>query len=171
MVHYFLFMKKIIAIASIFLFTVNLLASIVSAQSSNTEPVSLEEALAMAPELDKKILIDVYAAWCPYCQRMHSEVYTDQEVLEAISNHFIWVKINVESDNLVNYRGREMTEAEFASALNNRNIPTTYFLNQNGEILGVQPGYIEEGVFSNLLNFVGSDAYLIQSFDEYLQQL
>jgi thioredoxin-related protein len=140
------------------------------AQNSTVQPVSLEQALQMAPQQDKKILIDVYAAWCPYCQRMHSDVYTHQDVLDAISDYFIWVKINVESDNKVNYMGAEMTEAEFARALNNRNIPTTYFLNQSGEILGVQPGYIEEGTFSNLLNFVGSNAFLNQTFDEYIQQ-
>lgn len=146
-----------------------ILAPATVAQDHHVEPVSLEQALQMAPERNKKILIDVYAAWCPYCQRMHSDVYTNQHVLDAISEHFIWVKINVESDNTVNYLGTEMTEAEFARALENRNIPTTYFLSQTGEILGVQPGYIEETMFSSLLNFVGSDAFLHQTFNEYLE--
>ncbi|MCC5940480.1 MAG: thioredoxin family protein [Balneolaceae bacterium] len=138
-------------------------------QSSQVEPVSLEQALRMAPEQEKKILVDVYAAWCPYCQRMHSEVYVDSDVVEAINEHFILVRINVESDETVSYLGNEMSEAEFARALENRNVPTTYFLNHEGAIIGAQPGYLEEGVFSNLLNFVGSDAFLTQTFDEYLE--
>ncbi len=131
------------------------------------EPISLEEALKIAPESGKKILIDVYAEWCPYCQRMHSEVYKDGAVLEAITEHYVWVKINVESDRMVNYHGNEMTEAEFARALENRNVPTTYFLDKEGSILGSQPGFIEADMFSNLLNFVGSDQYLVQSFQDY----
>jgi thioredoxin-related protein len=163
-------MKKnlFIVLGALLPFIINV--PVLFAQNSTVQPVSLEQALRMATQQDKKILIDVYAAWCPYCQRMHSDVYTDQDVLDAISDYFIWVKINVESDNKVNYMGTEMTEAEFARALNNRNIPTTYFLNQSGEILGIQPGYIEEGTFSNLLNFVGSNAFLNQTFDEYIQQ-
>lgn len=130
-------------------------------------PVTLEEALNEAAREGKKILIDVYAEWCPFCQRMHSDVYTSEEVLEAISDHYIWVKINVESPSPVSYFGSEMTEAQFASALENESVPTTYFLNSEGAIIGSQPGFIEADVFAALLKFVGSDAYLEQSFQEY----
>lgn len=138
------------------------------AQDTQREPVTLEEALKAAPLENKKILLDVYASWCPYCQRMHSDVYTNQAVMDAISDYYLWVQINVESDELVNYQGTEMTESEFARALDNKNIPTTYFMNEEGAIIGVQPGYLEAEVFSNLLNFVGSDAFLNQSFEEYV---
>ena len=131
------------------------------------EPVELEEALKLASETGKKILVDVFAEWCPYCQRMHSDVYTDENVLEAITDYYIWVRINVESDEKVDYHGNEMTEAEFASALENRSVPTTYFLDSEGSILGSQPGFIDASMFSSLLNFVGSDEYLNQTFQEY----
>lgn len=137
--------------------------------TDGVKPVPLELALKMASDSEKKILIDVYAAWCPYCQRMHSDVYTDSAVIDAISEHFILVQINVESDEKVSYHGNEMTQAEFARALENRNVPTTYFLNHEGAIIGSQPGYLDEGIFSNLLNFVGSDAFLTQTFDEFLE--
>lgn len=131
------------------------------------EPVELEEALKLASETGKKILVDVFAEWCPYCQKMHSDVYTDENVLEAITDYYIWVRINVESDEKVDYHGNEMTEAEFASALENRSVPTTYFLDSEGSILGSQPGFIDASMFSSLLNFVGSDEYLNQTFQEY----
>jgi thioredoxin-related protein len=137
--------------------------------SAGAESVTLEEALKLAPETGKKILVDVYATWCPYCKRMHSEVYPSDEVSKAISDYFLLVKIDVEGSEEVNYFGERMTEAQFAQALDNKNVPTTYFLNQEGAILGVQPGYLEPDVFSSLLQFVGSDAYLNQSFSEYSQ--
>ncbi len=99
---------------------------------------------------------------------MHSDVYPSEPVQRAISEYFIWVKIDVESTEMVNYHGNEMTQAEFARALENENVPTTYFLNDEGAIVGVQPGFLSEEVFTNLLNFVGSDAYLNQSFSEYM---
>lgn len=137
--------------------------------SAGAESVTLEQALELAPETGKKILVDVYATWCPYCKRMHSEVYPSDEVSKAISDYFLLVKIDVEGSEEVNYFGEMMTEAQFARALDNKNVPTTYFLNQEGAILGVQPGYLEPDVFSSLLQFVGSDAYLNQSFSEYSQ--
>lgn len=141
--------------------------SVLPAQPVEGEPLSLKDALALAASENKKILVDVYAEWCPYCQRMHEEVYPSEEVLSAISTHFLWVKINIESDENVNYLGTDMTEAEFARALQNENVPTTYFLNPEGAVIGTQPGFIPSDTFSDLLNFVGSDAYLEESFEEY----
>lgn len=159
-------MKKILAVVSILVFQL-FSANLLIAQNDTVKPVSLQQALDLAAETERKILIDVYAEWCPYCQRMHSEVYKDEGVLNAIDSYFIWVKINVESDNTVSYLGNEMTESQFARALGNESVPTTYFLNNEGAILGKQPGYIEEDMFSKLLNFVGSDSFLTQTFQEF----
>lgn len=163
-------MKNRITTPLILILLLGLSVQQIFAQNSNPEPVSIAEALEKAADTGKKILIDVYAEWCPYCQRMHSDVYRDDEVLEAISSHFIWVKINVESDDKINFQGSEMTEAQFARALDNENVPTTYFMNNEGAILGLQPGFIEADMFSNLLNFVGSDAFLSQTFQEYMER-
>lgn len=160
-------MKRI----SLFITTLFLLIfpALATAQDSSQaiQPLPLEQALELAPEQGKKILVDVYATWCPYCQRMHSEVYPSEQVQEAISEYFILVKIDIESEEMVNYHGEEMTEAEFAQALENENVPTVYFLNDEGAIIGQQPGFLKKDVFASLLNFVGSDAYLDQSFQEY----
>ena len=144
-----------------------LLPALSFSQNQQAEPISLQRALELAPEEGKKILVDVFASWCPYCQRMQSEVYPSEGVQKALTDYFLWVRIDVESDAKVKYHGEEMTQAEFAKALENQNVPTAYFLNSEGAILGKQPGYIKEDVFTNLLNFVGSDAYLDQSFQDY----
>lgn len=154
--------------SSIVLITIILLSPVyLLAQNAEIKPITLEEALIRASQEDKKILIDVYASWCPFCQRMHSDVYTDNNVLSAISDHYLWVKINVESEDMVTYMGSEFTEAQFARALDNENVPTTYFMNDEGAIIGAQPGFLEAEVFSNLLNYIGSDAFLSKSFDEF----
>lgn len=131
------------------------------------DPVTLEEAISMAPSSGKKILIDVYVEWCPYCQRMHANTYSNEEVLHTISEHFLWVRINAESNEMVNYHGTELTMANFARALENRSYPTTYFMNEDGNIIGVQPGYFEADVFTELLRFVGTDAFLRMDFESF----
>ena len=160
-------MPFLLVSALLLLLTTNARGQNMDAGVVETAPVTLAEALNEASRGGKKILIDVFAEWCPYCQRMHSDVYTSEEVLEAISDYFIWVKIDVESPSPVSYYGTEMTEAQFASALENESVPTTYFLNSEGAVIGSQPGFIEADVFAALLKFVGSDAYLEKSFQEY----
>lgn len=148
------------------LFLVLLSAEGVTAQDS-IEWVSVEEALERAEEEEKLILIDVFAPWCPYCQRMQEEVYPDSHVEEAIDTYFLPVRISVESEDPVRFMNREFTQAEFARALRYQNVPTTYFMNARGEVVGQQPGYLPEEVFTSLLRYVGSGAYETQSFEEF----
>lgn len=133
----------------------------------NLNPTELDTALESAKESGKKVLIDVYAEWCPYCEKMHTEVYTETDVIEAVNEYFYLVKINIESENEVNFLGNRMTEIEFAKMLNSSSLPTTYFMNSDGELLGMQPGLLPADVFEDLLTFVGSDSFESLSFEEY----
>lgn len=140
-------------------------SAISTGQSLN--PTALESALISAKESGKKVLIDVYAEWCPYCEKMHTEVYTETDVIKAVNEHFYLVKINIESQNEVNFLGNRMTESDFAKMLKSSSLPSTYFMNSSGELLGMQPGLLPADVFEDLLTFVGSDSYESLSFEKY----
>ncbi|MEX0994800.1 MAG: thioredoxin fold domain-containing protein [Balneolaceae bacterium] len=127
----------------------------------------MERALELAAENNKTILIDVYAEWCSYCQRMQDEVYPDLEVRQIIREYFIPVRVNVDSKQTLKYLDRSFTQEEFSRALENRSTPTYYFMNEKGEVVGRQPGYMPADVFSSLLEFVGSGAYRTQTYDEF----
>lgn len=138
-----------------------------SAQEKELTSYPLQDALELAGENDKKVLIDVYAEWCPYCGRMHSETYTDSDVIDTINSYFVLVKINIESDSKLNYLGQDFTEQQFSAYLQNSSLPTTYFMEPNGDLLGMQPGLIPADMFSLLLEFVGADIYKTQSFEDF----
>lgn len=151
----------------IWLTAVLLAATATVSVGQSLNPTALESALDSAKESGKKVLIDVYAEWCPYCEKMHTEVYTETDVIEAVNEHFHLVKINIESQNEVNYLGNRMTESEFAKMLKSSSLPTTYFMNSSGELLGMQPGLLPADVFEDLLTFVGTDSFESISFEEY----
>lgn len=156
---------KTIKIISFILFIV--FFSTVEGHTQSLNPTALDTALESAKSNDKKVLIDVYAEWCPYCEKMHTEVYTETDIIEAVNEHYYLVKINIESQNEVNYLGNRMAESEFAKMLKSSSLPTTYFMNGEGELLGMQPGLLPADVFEDLLHFVGSDAFESFTFDEY----
>lgn len=156
-------MKFVKVTAALFLFT---LVSI-NATGQSINSTELDRAIEIASQNDKKVLIDVYADWCPYCEKMHNEVYTETGVIEAVNEHFYLVKINIESENTVNYLGKKMSEQEFSAMLNSSSLPTTFFMNGNGELLGMQPGLMPADVFEDLLHFVGSNAFESISFEDY----
>jgi len=133
--------------------------------------MELEEAMETAKLEDKKVLLDVFAVWCPYCRKMHNDVYPNENVSEAVNDHFILVHIDIESQEKVTFLDKNITQAQFANALRSQSTPTTYFMNHDGEILGHQPGLLSAEVFESLLRYVGSDAYLDQSFEEFSDQL
>jgi len=134
-----------------------------------TDPVwySLQEAQQMAKETGKKVLIFGMAEWCPYCRRMRTEVYPNKAVQDTLLNYFYPVIIDNESTEQVVFNGEEVTEQELAYALRLRSLPTHYFINAEGKVLGAQPGFLPADVFQKLLSFVGSDSYSTMKFDEY----
>lgn len=164
---YLFSMKKIL---SLLVFITLLTTGVLSAQqtdSAETKWVSMEDALLLARESGKKILIDVYDQGCPYCRRMHSQVYPSSEIVDVIDNYFIGVRVDVNSDATLKYLGQQFTEKQFASALRITGVPTAFFMNGDGEIIGQQPGFIPAETFLKLLKFVGSDAYMTQSFSDF----
>lgn len=136
---------------------------------TETEPVwyPLEEAQQLAKETGKKVLIFGMAEWCPYCRRMRTEVYPNKGVQDTLLKYFYPVIVDNESSEKVVFNGEEVTEQELAYALRLRSLPTHYFINAEGKVLGAQPGFLPADVFQKLLSFVGSDSYSTMKFDEY----
>ncbi len=145
----------------------------VRAQEATSPPASeigwtgVDHALQLASAGDKLVLIFVYAEWCPYCHRMWEEVWPDERVGEQVRRYFVPVPINIDSDDPVHFQGHTFTESEFSRALQNESVPTVYFMNTNGEIVGRQPGFLPAELFARLLEYVGSGAYETQTFDEF----
>lgn len=129
---------------------------------------SMEDAQLKAEQEGKKVLVFGYAVWCTYCRKMDKEVYTDTTVQREISEHFYPVRLNTESDNIIVFNGEEVKEGELAAYFRLTSLPTHYFVDEKGEILGTQPGFLPSQVFNPLLKYVGTDAYARMSFDKFM---
>lgn len=131
---------------------------------------SMKEAQRLAMENGKKVFIYAMAEWCGYCKKMEREVYPDQEVIKTLDTYYYPVILNIESDKTIVFNNETMTEQQFARKFRISATPTFFFLNEKGEILGAQPGYIPADTFNSLLTYVGTDTYAEMKFEEYLEQ-
>jgi len=131
--------------------------------------LGMEEAQERAAAEDKKVMVYAEASWCTYCNKMEREVFTDKEVQQVVSTYFFPVKVDIESDHIISYNGREMTEREYAGSMRVAATPTFLFVDGEGNILGGQPGYIPPDVFKALLTYVGSDAFSRVKFDHFYE--
>jgi uncharacterized protein YyaL (SSP411 family) len=53
-----------------------------------------EEAFRRAKDLDRPILLNLGAEWCPYCAQMDRESYSQPELARFINDQFVAVKID-----------------------------------------------------------------------------
>lgn len=67
---------------------------------------SYQQALKQAQQEGKLILAYLYTDWCGYCKKMEAETFTDQAVIDEMSDSYVWLKLNAETDP----EGRQLQE-------------------------------------------------------------
>jgi thioredoxin-related protein len=128
------------------------------------------DAVSLAKEQNKKVLVDVFTTWCGWCKKMDKDVYADAEVKAFLDKHFIIAKLNAESAKQHKFDSSTVTEAQIARAYGITGYPATVFLTNEGKAITVIPGYIKVEVFKNILAFINDEAYKTTSFDDYVKQ-
>ena len=89
-----------------------------------------EEAFRKAKELDRPILLDLGAEWCPYCAQMDRESYERPEMAKFINDHFVSIKVDFDMQPEIAAR------LQRAQAYMNlpAGLPLTAFLSPSGKL-------------------------------------
>lgn len=104
------------------------------------------EALKLAKEQNKPLLIDFFATWCGPCRMMDEQVYTDAEVVQATSA-YVTVKVDIDADE------------KTAMAYGVHSIPRNIVLNVHGEMIGDRLGFMESEEFIAYLKDTGENTH------------
>lgn len=138
-----------------------------NAQENKLEWHPFEQAVALAEETNKPILVDVWAPWCGWCRKLKKEVYPE---LSAELNNYILTRLNREDNKTtIQYQGRSLTPLRIAQKLKAETVPTIIILNTEGNYLLHLSGFMRSDVVKNVLTYISSDSYRVQSFEEFVQ--
>ncbi|MEX0599575.1 MAG: thioredoxin family protein [Rhodothermales bacterium] len=161
-------MKHLLSLLVLCIVATGVSAQDASVPAEGLDWIPFEEAVEKAERLDKKLIVDVYAPWCPWCRRLQREVYVDASVQDYVKEHFVLTRLDGEnqSDSL-RFREYTLTPSELAIGLGAQGYPTTVFLDADGEYITRLPGFAEASSFLSVLSYVGSNAFQQVSFDEY----
>ncbi len=88
-----------------------------------------EQGQFIAEQTERPMMVVFHADWCGACRRMEREVYSRQDVGEAVAG---WVPVKVDVD----------AHPEVADQFNVDPLPTVLLLTEEGEVLARREGYL-----------------------------
>lgn len=89
---------------------------------------SYDEALVLAQEENKKILVVIATEQCRWCRKLESTTLIDAPVVARISKDYVAVHV---------IRGKDAYPAELKA----KRVPMSYFLDSDGDVIHSMPGY------------------------------
>ena len=89
-----------------------------------------DDAFRKAEDLDRPILLDLGAEWCPYCAQMDRESYERAELANFINDHFVAVKVDYDMQPEIAIRLQRAQACMNLPA----GLPLTAFLSPSGKL-------------------------------------
>lgn len=145
----------------------SLLAIAVLAVSTLSAQTSFQSGLDKAKTSNKKVLVNIYSDSDTWSQKM-DKVYSTGNIMNYINENFVYVRLNAEGSDKINYNGKDYTSASLAKFLGATGYPSHVFLapdgtvlkfSYNGESTSVFSGYIDAPEFEKLLKYFAENKY------------
>ena len=142
-------------------------------ENGKKEPISwltFEQGLAASKKEKKMMVVDFYTTWCGWCKVMDRETYGHESVIKFAKEKLVLVKVNAESNEKTRFRDKEYTYRELAAAFGVNGYPATAFIDANGEVLTLVPGYVPADKFLPILEFLSGGHHKTMKFEEFLEK-
>lgn len=123
------------------------------------EWIEYEKGVARGKKNGKKVFLNFYAEWCQYCKVMDQSTFRDASVVAYLNENFIPVR--VDSDKRKN----------LARDYNVQALPVSWFIAEDGENIGSQPGYVPPETMLPLLKYIHTDSYKRMDFKKFMDGL
>lgn len=118
--------------------------------------MAYEEGVARGKANQKKVFLNFYADWCQYCKVMDQKTFKDESVVAYLNENFIPVRVNSDKQKKV------------ARDYNVQALPVSWFIAEDGENIGSQPGYVPPDMMLPLLKYIHTDSYKKMDFQKFM---
>ncbi|MGH9340020.1 MAG: thioredoxin family protein [Acidobacteriota bacterium] len=103
-----------------------------------------EEALDLARAREQHLITYLYTDWCTYCKQMDRETFSQESVIEAVGDRYVWVKLNAET----NEQG-VLLNKKFAVT----SYPTLLIMDSAGEEIDRIDGFVPPDKFAETIEY------------------
>jgi len=130
------------------------------------------EGMALAAKEKKQVVIDFYTSWCRWCKVMDKETFQNRDVQKYLAENFVTIRVNAESRHeRIEYHGEGLTPVDLARRFGVRAFPSLAYLDTEGELVTVIPGFMPAETFLPLLRYMHRECYRQRmTFEEFLKR-
>lgn len=109
----------------------------------STDGISYKTALEKAKTEGKPVFVMLYADWCPHCNLMKKEVFSDAKVLDFLNKNYICIWKNIEKEEGIALKNKFKTTS----------LPAFLFLDANETLLYALKGEMKTPEFLAEANY------------------
>ncbi len=134
--------------------------------------ISFGEGMALAAKEQKQVVIDFYTSWCRWCKVMDRETFSDPAVKKYLAENFVTIRIDAENKTeRLSYKDEEHTPFTLGRKFGVKAFPSLAYLDREGEIITVVPGFVPAKTFLPLLQYMHKECYKQRmTFDEFMKR-
>ena len=136
------------------------------AQEAKIHWMSVEEVEEAMKTEPRKVMMDVYTAWCGPCKMMMANTFTNPSVINYINKNYYAVKFNAEQPSQVMYKGKAFNNPTYDPNRRGRNgvhelsrvfkvsaYPTIVYFDEDFTVITANSGYKQPSQLELYLKF------------------
>ncbi len=143
-----------------------------SGNEIKAEWVKFDDGIAKSAKEKKHMIVDFYTDWCHWCKVMDDKTFGNDEINKKLKDRFVTVRLAAENANeSATFKGQTYSNVELTRVFGVTGFPSLAFLNPDGEVITVVPGYVPPETFTHILDYIDQECYKKQmSFEEFMKK-